>query len=341
MGSRVKKYRMKPIPSAFSEKGGFSAQFVSDGYSVDAKSEILPAVITATGVQVGEGTAWDLVVSFLKACAQRAANTGETVNVGSLMSFGLAIKGWYAYKDSKAAKDNVHVSATLLGDLRPVVAFSMSNALDGATLVLYTVMSEGCGIGRIRQGAAFRINGKEVRLLDGDTVTASLKTEEGETVTAPCPVAESDDDHIDATLPDVFSDAAYVGREVRITVRGRCGDPTAGTQEKSITATLEAGTPPPVDPPRVTSAYTEGSEAGTVNCGGGMLVVEGEDILSATEVELLNQSGEVFHTVPVVWTGGRLNGEEAIDVSDNPPSGSIRLTTEGGSATYNVTYVNS
>jgi hypothetical protein len=97
----------------------------------------------------------------------------------------------------------------------------------------------------------------------------------------------------------------------------------------------------PVPAPRVTSAYTEGSEAGTVNCGGGMLVVEGEDILSATEVELLNQSGEVFHTVPVVWTGGRLNGEEAIDVSDNPPSGSIRLTTEGGSATYNVTYVNS
>ena len=66
--------------------------------------EILPSVITASGVQVGEGTAWELVTAFLKACAQRAADTGETVNVGSLVTFGLAIKGWYSNKDSKAAK---------------------------------------------------------------------------------------------------------------------------------------------------------------------------------------------------------------------------------------------
>jgi hypothetical protein len=31
MGSRVKKYRMKAIPSTFSEKGGFNAQFIDDG----------------------------------------------------------------------------------------------------------------------------------------------------------------------------------------------------------------------------------------------------------------------------------------------------------------------
>ena len=43
MGSRVKKYRMKAIPSTFSEKGGFNAQFIGDGYSVDARTEILPA----------------------------------------------------------------------------------------------------------------------------------------------------------------------------------------------------------------------------------------------------------------------------------------------------------
>jgi len=341
MGSRVKKYRMKPIPAAFSEKGGFSAQFVSDGYSVDAKSEILPAVITATGVQVGEGTAWDLVVSFLKACAQRAANTGETVNVGSLMSFGLAIKGWYAYKDSKAEKDNVHVSATLLGDLRPVVAFSMSNALEGATLVLYTVMSEGCGIGRIRQGAAFRINGKEVRLLDGDTVTASLKTEEGETVTALCPVTDSDDDHIDATLPDVFSDAAYVGREVRITVRGRCGDPTAGTQEKSIPATLEAGSEPPAPAPTITQAYSTGETSPIVNVTGEELFVKGENLETATQVQLLVlPSGDVFETLPAVWDAASGSLKATLDLQTTPSTenGAVSVTTAGGNATLDVTY---
>ena len=260
MGSRVKKYRMKAIPSAFSEKGGYSAQFVGDGYSVDARTEILPSVILANGVQVGEGTAWDLVTAFLKACAQRAANTGETVNVGSLMTFGLSIRGWYENKDSKAAKDAVRVTATLLGELRPTVAFSMSNELAGATLTLYTVMSEGCGIGHVRQGAAFRINGKWLQMLDGDTVTASVKAESGETVTATCPVTDSDDDHIDATLPAALSDASLAGREVRFTVRGRCGDPDAGVQEKSIAATLEAGeSPTPTgDEPVLERGYSEG-----------------------------------------------------------------------------------
>ena len=269
MGNRVKKYRMKSIPAKFSEKGGFSAQFVSDGYSVDARTEILPAVISANGVQVGEGTAWDLVTSFLKSCVQRTANTGETVNVGSLLSFGLAIKGWYANKDSKDSKENVHVSTTLLGDLKPTVAFSMSNAVDGATLMLVTIMSEGCELGRIRQGAAFRINGKELRMLDGDTVTASLRTADGETVTAVCPITGSEADHIDATLPAAFSDAAFAGRTVRITVRGRCGDPEAGAQEKSIEATLEAGDTPTGPAPKITGAGTRGDDPGERLASGG------------------------------------------------------------------------
>ena len=252
MGSRVKKYRMKAIPSAFSEKGGFSAQFIGDGYSVDARTEILPAVISASGVQVGEGTAWELVTAFLKACAQRAANTGETVSVGSLVTFGLAIKGWYSNKDSKADRDAVRVTATLLGDLKPTVAFSMSNALEGATLMLYTVLSVGCGLGHVRQGAAFRINGKELTMLDGDTVTATLKTADGETVSADCPIGGSDVDHIDATLPAAFSDEAFVGREVRFRVRGRCGDPEAGVQEKEITAVLDAAATPPTPVPSFT-----------------------------------------------------------------------------------------
>ena len=79
--SRQKKYKMKAISSAFSEKGGYSAQFVSDGYTIDARKEILPDTIKENGVQVGEGIAWNLIQSFLKNCATHAATTGETVTV--------------------------------------------------------------------------------------------------------------------------------------------------------------------------------------------------------------------------------------------------------------------
>ena len=345
MGSRVKKYRMKAIPSTFSEKGGFNAQFIGDGYSVDARTEILPAVITASGVQVGEGTAWDLVTSFLKACAQRAANTGETVTVGSMLTFGLAIKGWYSNKDSKAAKDAVRVTATLLGDLRPTVAFSMSNALDGATIVLVTVMSDGCGLGHVRQGAAFRINGKELRMLDGDTVTAALRTEGGETVTAPCPIIGSDDDHIDAMLPEAFSPAEFVGREVRFTVRGRGGDPEAGVQEKSISATIDAGeTPPgPAEPPEITRVQSDNEPEGTVNIGGAFLEVSGQNIQDATEVKLYNSHGTLLDTIPMERHEERadtLRSTRSVTVEYTPEggveTGSLTVTTDGGTDSHEV-----
>ena len=237
--SRNKKYKMKAISSSFSEKGGYSAQFVSDGYSVDARAEILPGIIRSNGIQVGEGAAWELIESFLKECAKRAASTGETVTVGSLITFGLAIRGWFANKDSKASKENVRVTANLLGDLRPTVAFSMSNDIDGLTLTLYTVMSDGCQIGHVRQGAAFRINGKHLMLVEGDKVTASAKNAEGETIEAECTVLDSADDHIDATLAAAFNDKAFANREIVFKVEGRCGDPTAGTQTKTIAATLD------------------------------------------------------------------------------------------------------
>ena len=41
--SRQKKYKMKAIPSAISEKGGYTAQFVGDGYSMDASFTFDPS----------------------------------------------------------------------------------------------------------------------------------------------------------------------------------------------------------------------------------------------------------------------------------------------------------
>ena len=255
--SRQKKYKMTAISSKFSEKGGYRAQFVAEGYSIDARKEILPGAIRETGIQVGEGAAWDLIQRFLKDCSNRAATTGETVTVGSLLSFGLAIKGWFANKDSKASKENVRVSAKLLDELRPTVVFSMSNENDGVMLVLVTVMSDGCSLGHIRQAAKFRINGKYLQLLEGDKVVASVKDAEGETVEAECSVIESAEDHIDATLPAAFGAAALAGREITLTVHGRCGDPDAGTQVKSITAILDKRDAPT---PVIEYLYSAGHE---------------------------------------------------------------------------------
>ena len=278
--SRYKKYKMTAISSKFSEKGGYRAQFVADGYSIDARRDILPAAIKETGVQIGEGAAWDLINRFLTMCSNRAATTGETVTVGSLLSFYLAIRGWFANKDSKASKENVRVSAKLLNDLRPTVVFSMSNDIEGFTLVLTTVMSDGCALGHVKQAAKFRINGKYLQLLEGDKVTASATNAAGETVEAECAVIESAEDHIDATLPAAFNGDEFIGREITFKVEGRCGDPEAGTQTKSITASLDKG----ADGPKITRVVCEGHEdTPDTLFDGGKVMIEGKGLAGATE----------------------------------------------------------
>ena len=294
--SRNKKYKMMPISSNFTEKSGYRAQFVGDGYSIDARKEILPAVIRSTGVQIGEGTAWDLIETFLKECAARSANSGETVTVGSLLTFALSIHGWFANKDSKADKDNVRVSARLLNDLKPTVAFSMSNDLDGLTL--YTVMSDGCQIGHVRQGAAFRINGKHLTLVEGDKVTASAKNAEGETIEAECTVLDSADDHIDATLAAAFNDKAFANREIVFKVEGRCGDPDAGMQTKTIAATLDDnGIPAPV----VTKYINQGMEA-EVTEANEIFAVGGDAIFTGS-----NLAGAAVRAVSI-------DGDKSVDI---------------------------
>ena len=142
--SRQKKYKMKAIPSAISEKGGFTAQFIGDGYSVDARKEILPDTIKENGVQVGEGVAWNLIQSFLKNCAAHAAATGETVTVGSLISFGLAIRGWFANKDSKASNTLVTIDVISIVENMREKCGQAGSSLDltvGATVKL--TLSDG------------------------------------------------------------------------------------------------------------------------------------------------------------------------------------------------------
>ena len=252
---RVKKYVQSAIPTAISEKGGFTARFIGDGFSVDARTEILPKVIKEQGLQIGEEPGWALVYSFLKECANHAASTGETVNVDSLMTFGLSIRGWFENKTSKAKKENVRVTAKLLGDLKPTVNFSMSNANEGNTLTIITVMSPGCKLDEVKQGATATINGKWLKMIiDGsgsDHVKAEVKLPGGQKVGAECPILGSDDDHIEITIPGEFGGEDLVGKEIVFTVFGRTGDPEAGVQSATIAATLIAGEPVPE--PLVTS----------------------------------------------------------------------------------------
>ena len=105
---RNKKYTMRAISPKFSEKGGFTAQFTGDGYSIDAFDEILPDVIERNGIKVSEGVAKDLISKFLQACANKTAATG-------VYAFGIpgiaVISQTTQAADNKGEDTNVPVQA--------------------------------------------------------------------------------------------------------------------------------------------------------------------------------------------------------------------------------------
>lgn len=96
----------------------------------------------------------------------------------------------------------------------------------------------------------------------------------------------------------------------------------------------------PVAAPTITAAYSTGKEGDTILCGGGDLVVEGDNLETVTQVELCNDEGEAFDTIDVTYAEGKLTAPAGtiIDPS-NPGTGLVKVTTDGGTATRAVTYV--
>ena len=130
-------------------------------------------------------------------------------------------------------------------------------------------------------------------------MTASAKNAAGDTVEAECAVIESAEDHIDATLPAAFNGDEFIGREITFKVEGRCGDPEAGTQTKSIEAVLDKGdiTAPKSSIARV---VCEGHESDPdILFDGGAVRIEGSGLAGATECTFTCQdkAGEKHDTV--------------------------------------------
>ena len=131
------------------------------------------------------------------------------------------------------------------------------------------------------------------------------------------------------------------GGDYTLFVESRGGDAEGPLQHgKCRVKYLRVEDPAPAEPPRITGAHSEGESDGEVNCGGAPLYVEGDNLETVTQVELLDESGEVFHTVSATYADDLLTTEDIEDVSRVPQHGSIRVTTAGGSDTYDVAYGN-
>ena len=127
--------------------------------------------------------------------------------------------------------------------------------------------------------------------------------------------------------------------DYRLVVKSRAGDPEGPLQTSFRRVKyLRVEDPEPVGMPSITNAKSTGYADRTVNIGGGDLTVEGENLATATEVKFLDPDGSEFYTVPVTYADGKLVAAEGTVRTEGPASGSVKVTTAGGTATLDVTF---
>ena len=121
--------------------------------------------------------------------------------------------------------------------------------------------------------------------------------------------------------------------DYKLVVKSRAGD-AAGPLQTSFRRVKFFRVEGPQ--PTITRAGTRGDGDGFVNATGTLDVV-GENLETATEIQLLRDSGELWQSVPATYFEGALTA--VLDLPDPPcANGMVRVSTLGGSATYEVAY---
>ena len=97
---------------------------------------------------------------------------------------------------------------------------------------------------------------------------------------------------------------------------------------------------PPVGAPGIEEAKSTDQNDGVVNLHGD-LTVKGQNLETATAVELCNEREEAFATVPVAWdaANGRLYAEAISYTGEAPGVGYLKVTTAGGADSFGVEFV--
>jgi hypothetical protein len=92
--------------------------------------------------------------------------------------------------------------------------------------------------------------------------------------------------------------------------------------------------------PGIEEAQSTGQNPGVVNLHGD-LTVKGQNLETATAVELCDERQEAFSTVPVAWdaANSRLYAEAISFTGENPGIGYLKVTTAGGADSFGVEFV--
>ena len=220
--------------------------------------------------------------------------------------------------DERLRLDLADVTATIVTDA-DVTRVRVDNAMD---------IEEQKPMNLIHGKHVFRVAGFNMVLGDEDAA-AYLENSMG--TTFPLTV----DEVVSKQLFKAHTTELLEAGDYKLVVKSRAGD-AAGPLQTSFRRVKYLRVEDPQ--PTITRAGTRGDGDGFVNATGTLDVV-GENLETATEIQLLRDSGELWQRVPATYFEGALTAALNFPA---PPSatGAVRVVTIGGSATYNVRYEN-
>ena len=306
------KYANEPISEAFIRKSGLpagamSARVKMDEDPVDAIEEILPATISEVGIKIDENAAAALIVAFFKNGINYMCREARNIRIGDFLNFFFSTKGSGVKlaKSDRIEKKDVGIAVHLLKGSFDY-KFKLRNLIDGIEIVLHSVtgITEGRSYNTFAAGENVRINGENLRLLEGDSVEAKV----GEESYGLCTVVESAVDHIIVTPPASLG-ALPAGTKVEFYVTARGGDPKEGQQTKHHESTVAAydGTVPLI------TAFNQGDlEEGTFHCSASEWVTlkgAGFRSLNIQSLKVGHRSGNTYDK--------QINATEVSIVDDN------------------------
>ncbi len=190
---------------------------------------------------------------------------GKSINA-NFMRLHAELTNQLGDSETITSANGLKTCVTPLSELKlDVDKFSWQRIDDnGIKLTLSTIKGEGCKLGQVIAAKKATINGRNLTLLEGDSVTAKCGD-----ISANCEVLESDEDHIVIVVPEDFDLPELEKKDIVFTVKGRCGDEEGAFQSKTIRATLIADAP---SEPTLTS-FVQLNQAGVVEAVGKMLTI--------------------------------------------------------------------
>ena len=235
-------YSNTPLNAVMSERigrTGFVAR-LNTGDSIKGYDKLLAKSIDKCGIKMVKGVAEAVIDQFMMDINDHIKETGSAVTLGDTLRFELRQgAGLLPNKSTNITKDDLRVVARFLKG-KQSFEFSLKNMVDGVQITVNTVtgVTEGREVGYFMAGENVRINGKNLKLLEGDFVEAKATVGETE-IGGRCVIVESAADHIVVTPP---TDIATVpaDTEVRFIVTSRGGDEEEGQQEVSGKAKILA-----------------------------------------------------------------------------------------------------